>query len=65
MVILIENQQVLRFDALIIMDEDQEISPVEEFLNDLYELTSSYENDLSKQALAEMLRDRADFLLRD
>lgn len=53
------------FDALIIMAEDQEISPVEEFLDDLYELTSSYENDLSKQALAEMLRDRADFLLRD
>ena len=47
------------------MAEDQEISPVEEFLEDLYELTSSYENDLSKQALAEMLRDRADFLLRD
>ncbi len=53
------------FDALIKMAEDQEISPVEEFLDDLYELTSSYENDLSKQALAEMLRDRADFLLRD
>ena len=53
------------FDALIIMAQDQEISPVEEFLDDLYELTSSYENDLSKQALAEMLRDRADFLLRD
>ena len=53
------------FDALIIMAEDQEISPVEEFLDDLYELTSSYENDLSKQALAEMLKDRADFLLRD
>ena len=46
---------------------ENEIKPisVEEFLDDLYELTSSYENDLSKQALAEMLRDRADFLLRD
>ena len=47
------------------MAEDQEISPVEEFLDDLYKLTSSYENDLSKQALAEMLRNRADFLFRD
>ena len=59
------NNKFFAFDALIIMSEDQEISPVEEFLDDLYELTSSYENDLSKQALAEMLKDRADFLLRD
>ena len=31
------------------MAEDHEISPVEEFLDDLYELTSSYENDLSNK----------------
>ncbi len=47
------------------MTEDQEISTVDEFLEDLYELTRSYENDLPPKAMAEMLKDRADFLLRD
>ena len=47
------------------MTEDQAISPVDEFLEDLYELTRSYENDLPPKAMAEMLKDRAAFLLRD
>ena len=47
------------------MTEDQAISPVDEFLEDLYELTRLYENDLPPKAMAEMLKDRADFLLRD
>ena len=44
------------------MAEDQEISPVEEFLEDLYELTRQYEYDIPPKAIAEMLKDRADFL---
>ena len=47
------------------MTEDLEVSPIDEFLEDLYELTCSYENDLPPKAMAQMLKDRADFLLRD
>ena len=47
------------------MTEDLEVSPIDEFLEDLYELTRSYENDLPPKAIAQMLKDRADFLLRD
>ena len=53
------------FDSLIIMTEDLDVSPIDEFLEDLYELTRSYENDLPPKAIAQMLKDRADFLLRD
>ena len=47
------------------MTEDLDVSPIDEFLEDLYELTRSYENDLPPKAIAQMLKDRADFLLRD
>ena len=47
------------------MTEDLEVSPIDEFLEDLYELTRSYENDLPPKAMAQMLKARADFLLRD